>query len=96
MVEDKNKVELYEKEDEGLPPLLDDPESNSDDKDDGEESVLNDKTDNEIAFVTNDIIAIETANRSKQRFTKRDQLKATLVRRFQYVSGCLSDETIYI
>ena len=46
-----------------------------------------------IAVVTDDVIAIETAKQSSQGFTKRDQLKTTLVRRFQHVAGYPSDET---
>ena len=37
---------------------------------------------------------IDTLEASKKRFSKRDQLKAELVRRFQHVAGVPSDETI--
>ena len=81
-------------EDEGPPPLLNDPDSDSDDTDNDNESLDDKNDDNEIAVVTDYFIAIETVKQSKQTFTKRDQLKAMLVRRFQNVSGFPSDETM--
>ena len=38
---------------------------------------------------------IETVTASKKRFSKRDQLKAETVRRFQHVAGVPSDATIF-
>ena len=72
VIEDESEGESDEEEDEVPLPLLDNPDSNLDDEDDDEESLVNNNNDNEIAFVTDDIIAIETVKQSKQRFSKRD------------------------
>jgi hypothetical protein len=37
---------------------------------------------------------IDTIEKSKRRFTKRDQIKASMVRRFQHVAGHPSDSTL--
>ena len=64
VIEDENEGESDEEEDEGPPPLLYDPEGDSDDEDDDEdddeESVVNNNKYNEIAVVTDDVVAIET------------------------------------
>ena len=47
-----------------------------------------------IKGILDDTEVIETLDHSKRRFTKRDQLKAMTVRRFQHVAAYPSNENI--
>ena len=90
---DENNGESDKEENEGPPPLRDDPDSNSDDDDSDDETADNDNVDN-VATTANDSEAIETVKNSKQKCTKRHQLKAGIVRRFQHVAGYPSEENM--
>jgi hypothetical protein len=65
-------------------------------------SIIDNKTNNGLAMChnitgvsTHDVKdAIDTIEKSKQKFSKRDQLRASRVRRFQHVAAHPSDETI--
>ena len=89
-------------EDGGTPRLVDDQDNDSDSYSDDDELDDNNiagvtkrvrfEDDNNISGVTNDEEAMEKVEHSKCKFTKRDQLKAKTVRRFQHVAGCPPDD----